>query len=230
MKKINPIYLLIALNIVLILLRDVFLSAETQAALVGWVENTAIQLGMFGYVGIVLAYIVCGLFFVPILIPLNIFGGAVYGAYIGTAIALIGITFSCFASIVSARHLFTGMQRTIDNRPGLKRLIDVADRHPNLAIVMVRFVVVLPYLVQNIALAATKSSALRVTLITTVSAIPGAAIYSFLGAGLVQAEDVTELMLYLTVPILLMLAITGAMFYFKSRFAGADASEVVMEE
>jgi uncharacterized membrane protein YdjX (TVP38/TMEM64 family) len=84
--------------------------------------------------------------------------------------------------------------------------------------------------VQNIALSATRSSAIRVTLITTVSAIPGAAIYSFLGAGLVQAEDVTELMLYVSVPVLLMLAITGAMFYFRSRYAEADPREVIAEE
>ena len=55
-------------------------------------------------------------------------------------------------------------------------------------------------------------------------------IYSFLGAGLVQAEDVTELMLYVSVPVLLMLAITGAMFYFRSRYAEADPREVIAEE
>jgi hypothetical protein len=40
-----------------------------------------------------------------------------------------------------------------------------------------------PYLWQNIALAVTKISLTRLTLLTAVSALPGAAIYSLLGAG-----------------------------------------------
>lgn len=224
-KRINPIYLLIALNIVLVLFRDVLLPEQTSAALASTVETSMLRLGPFGYVGIALAYVVCGFFFVPLLIPLNILGGALYGAYAGTVLALAGITLSCITSTVSARYVFTGMQGVVDRRPGLKRLIARADKHRNLAIVMVRFAVVVPYLLQNIALAMTSSSATRITLITAVSAIPGAAIYSFLGAGLVQADDVDEFLMYIAVPVVLMLALTGTMAWFKARYDDSGTGE-----
>ena len=224
MKRINPIYILIALNIVLILFRDVILPEETTAAFAVGVEATLLRLGPLGYGGIVVTYILCGFFFVPLLIPLNILGGALYGAWTGTAIALVGITLGTIASVISVRHIFTGMQSSIDKRPSLKRLVAGADRHSNLVILMVRFSVIVPYLLQNIALAATNISAVRITLVTAISAIPGAAIYSFLGAGLVEAEQASELLLYVLVPVLLMLALTGAMAHFRAR-ASAEINQ-----
>lgn len=224
-KRINPIYVLIALNIVLILFRDVILPEETTAAIAASVESTLVRLGPFGYGGIVAAYILCGFFFVPLLIPLNILGGALYGAWAGTAVALVGITLGTIASVVSVRHLFTGMQSSIEKRPSLQRLIASAERHSNLVILMIRFSVIVPYLLQNIALAATKASTTRITLVTAISAIPGAAIYSLLGAGLVEAEQASELVVYVLVPILLMLALTGTMAYFKTRAGNSMPSQ-----
>jgi len=219
-KRINPIYLLIALNVILILFRDVILPEETTAAFAAGVESMLLRLGPWGYGGIVAVYILCGFFLVPLLIPLNILGGALYGAWVGTIIALVGITLATVASVISVRQVFTGMQSSIEKRPSLQRLIATADRHTNLAILAVRFSVIVPYLMQNIALAATSASAARITLITAVSAIPGAAIYSFLGAGLVAAEDASELLLYVAVPILLMLGLTGLIAWTRNK---ADA-------
>ena len=224
MKRINPIHLLIALNILLIVFRDVLLPEETSAALAASIESSLLSLGVFGYVGIVVAHVLCAFFFVPLLIPLNILGGALYGAYEGTAVAIIGITLGTIASTISARHVFTGMQRSIEKRPGLKRLLGSADNRPNLTIALTRFTIVVPYLFQNIALAATKLSISRLAVVTAVSGIPGAAIYSFLGAGLVRAQQVNEMLLYLAVPILLMLAVSGAMAYFNSRSDGSVAA------
>jgi len=221
-RRINPIHILIALNVLLLLFRDILLPEEISAAIAEHVETMLVALGPLGYVGIVAAYVICGFFFVPLLIPLNILGGALYGAAIGTGVALAGITLSSVASTVSVRYVFTGMQQTIDRRPGLKRLVTSADRHRNLVIIMVRFAVIVPYLFQNIALAATGSSITRLTVLTAISAIPGAAIYSFLGAGLVQSEDVTQMLWFLVVPVALMLGLTGAMAYFRNRFGGPE--------
>lgn len=224
MKRINPIWLLIVLNILLIMFRDVILPEETTAAISAWVESTLARLGPFGYAGIVLTYIVCGFFLVPLLIPLNILGGALYGAWAGTVIALIGITLATIASLISVRHYFTSMQHSIDKRPKLKRLISTADRYANLTILMVRFSVIAPYLIQNIALAVTKISTTRITLVTAVSAIPGAAIYSLLGAGLVEADDARELLLYVMLPIFLMLMLTALIAWF-TKVRGSLATE-----
>lgn len=230
MKRINPIYVLIALNILLFVFRDVLISEDTSAALAANIEAAMISIGIFGYAGIVLGSVLCAFFFVPLLIPLNILGGALYGAYDGTIVAIIGVTLGTIASTVSARHVFTGMHQSIDKRPMFKRLLKRADRHPNMTILLMRFAFVVPYLVQNIALAATKISITRIALVTAFSAIPGAAIYSFLGAGLVRAEDVDQMLLYLSVPMVLMLVLSGAMAYFNTRDDSAgDAADTADE-
>ena len=216
-KRINPIWLLVALNIVFLLLRNVILPEETSAAIENWVEMTILRLGAFGYVGLVLGFVLCGFFFIPLLIPLNIIGGALYGAYVGTIVALIGVTLGTAASTVSARYLFLGMRQTPDKYPRLQHFIALADRHMNLSIILIRFAVVIPYMLQNIALAMTRASIMRITVLTALSAIPGAAIYSFLGAGLMQAEDAQELLLYVAVPMLLMLGLTAIMAWSKAR-------------
>ncbi|MGD8810006.1 MAG: VTT domain-containing protein [Gammaproteobacteria bacterium] len=216
-KRINPIWLLVALNIVFLLLRNVILPEETSAAIENWVEMTMLRIGAFGYIGLVLGFVLCGFFFVPLLIPLNILGGALYGAYPGTIVALLGVTLSTAASTVSARYLFSGMRQKPDEYPRLKYFIALADRNMNLSIILIRFAVVIPYMLQNIALAMTRASIMRITVLTALSAIPGAAIYSFLGAGLMQAEDARELLLYVAVPMLLMLGLTAIMAWSRAR-------------
>lgn len=217
MKRISPIHLLIALNVLLILFRDLILPEQAAGAVAAVVESALVALGPFGYAALVAMYVLCSFFFVPLLIPLNILGGALYGAVAGTAVGLAGITLGCVASTVSARYVFTGMQRTIEKRPGVARLIAGADRHCNLVIVMIRFAVVIPYLIQNIALALTNASILRLALVTAASAIPGAAIYSSLGAGLVESDDATEMLVYLAIPVGIMLGLAGALAWFKQR-------------
>ncbi len=218
MKRINPIYLLIALNIVFFVFRDFILPEETQEALATSTESMLLSIGIFGHIGIVASYVLCGFFFVPLLIPLNILGGALYGAYVGTVIAVAGVTLSTMASTYAARYVFTGMQASIENRPRIRRLLDHADNHPNLSIVLVRFMIVIPYLVQNIALAATRSSIARITVVTMVSASPSAAIYSLLGAGLVRAEQVNEMLIYLALPVVLFIFISLAMIFVRKKY------------
>ena len=218
MRRINPIYLLIALNIIFFVFRDFIIPEETQAALATAIESMLLSIGFFGYVGIVAAYVICGFFFVPLLIPINILGGALYGAYVGTVIAVIGVTLSTMASTYAARYVFTGMQASIENRPTVRRMLDHADNHPNLAIVLVRFMIVIPYLMQNIALAMTKSSIVRITILTMVSASPGAAIYSLLGAGLVRAEQVSEMLIYLALPVVLFIFVYLGMIYVRKKY------------
>jgi uncharacterized membrane protein YdjX (TVP38/TMEM64 family) len=55
-------------------------------------------------------------------------------------------------------------------------------------------------------------------MLTAVGSLPGAAIYSFLGAGLVQAQDATELALYLGIPLLLLVGISLAVKRLNDKF------------
>ena len=216
-KRVNPIWLLVALNIVFLLMRNVLLPEETSAAIERWIQTSMSDLGVYGYVGLVAGFVLCGFFFVPLLIPLNILGGAHYGDWPGTVIALVGVTLGTAASTVSARYLFSGMRRTLDQRPRLRYFIELADRHVNLAIVMIRFAVFVPYMLQNVALAMTRASIVRISLLTAFGAIPGAAIYSFLGAGLVQADEVEDLFFYVLVPMLLALGLALLMAHLRNK-------------
>jgi len=230
MKRINPIYLLIALNIVLFVFRDLLFSEETSAAIAASIETAVLSLGTFGYIGIVVGYVLCAFFFVPLLIPLNILGGALYGALVGTIVAVVGVTLGTIASTISARHVFTGMHKSIDRRPMLKRMLVRADNHPNLTVLLIRFVVVIPYLVQNLALAATAISLRRIALITAVSAIPGAAIYSLLGAGLVRADRASEMLLYVAVPIVFLLLLSLFMAYLNGKSSAENPAVTTRDE
>lgn len=217
-RRLNPIYILIALNILLLVFRDFFLPEETSAAIAAAVESTMLALGIFGYAGIVVAYVLCSFFFVPVLIPLNILGGALYGPFNGTIVAIVGITLGTIATTISVRYVFTGMQASVEKRPSIKRLLAHADDHHNLVIIMIRFVVVIPYFWQNIALAVTKASVTRIAILTAFSAMPGAAIYSFLGAGLIRADQASEILLYVALPIVLLIILTFGFAYMRKKY------------
>jgi len=207
MNRINPIYLLIAFNIAVFLFRDVLLPEDVLAQTSAAFEAALTGLGVFGYASIVGLYALCAFFFIPLLIPLNILCGALYGAYVGTAVSLAGITLGCVASTVSVRYVFRGMERIVAQRPSAQRVLRQAARHGTLTIIAVRLAFVIPYLFQNIVLAMTPIGMPRLVLLTALGSVPSAAIYSFLGAGLVQSESLGQLALYLAVPLALLLVI-----------------------
>ena len=218
MKKINPIYLLIAFNIVLFVFRDWILPEGTVDQFGNWVAATLESLGIFGYVGILAIYTLCSFFFIPLLIPVNILGGALYGPYIGTAIAIVGITLGCFASTISVRYVFKGMQRAVDRHPASQKILNNIEQHGAIVVIAVRLAFVVPYLLQNIVLAVTSIGIYRLAALTFIGSLPGAAIYSFLGAGLVQSENANQLAMYLAVPFALLIVIWLALKFFNKKY------------
>lgn len=221
MRRVNPIYLLVGFNVLFFVART-WLVPETSAERFGhFLEVTLAGLGWIGYAGILGVYSVCSFFFIPLLIPINILCGAIYGPYLGTAVAMVGITLGCVASTLSVRHVFRGLQRTIDERPAARRILGQVERHGGVVVILVRLAFVVPYLVQNIVLASTSLSLSRLTLLTVLGALPGAAIYSFLGAGLVQADSVDQLALYMAVPLVLLVVIGLVLKRFDARFGDA---------
>jgi uncharacterized membrane protein YdjX (TVP38/TMEM64 family) len=156
---------------------------------------------------------------VPLLIPLNILCGAVYGAPVGTAVSLAGITLGCYASTISVRHVFTGMQRSVDDRQVAQKLLRQIERHGAVVVIIVRLAFIVPYLLQNIVLAVTKIGMHRLALLTAIGALPAAAIYSFLGAGMMQSRSVGELALYLAVPLVLLILISYLLKSLNRKYA-----------
>lgn len=218
MKRINPIYLLIAFNVILYSLRGFILPENVVTEIGQSFETYIASIGVLGYLSIVAIYVACSFFFIPLLIPLNIACGALYGPYTGTAIAMAGIVLGCFASTISVRRVFTGMQKTIENRPSAQKLLAQVSRHGAIMVIAVRLAFIVPYLVQNIVLATTSIGVYRLAALTAAGSLPGAAIYSFLGAGLVQAEDTSQLALYLGIPLVLLIAIWAALKYLGTRY------------
>lgn len=221
LKRINPIYLLIAFNVLFFVARDYVLPAGTAERFGDQMGLVLTDLGLFGYAGLLAIFTACSFFFIPLLIPINILCGAIYGPYVGTAIALAGITLGCIASTISVRHVFRGMQRAVDGRPSAKRILAQVERHGAIVVIAVRLAFVVPYLVQNIVLASSPIKLHRLTVLTAIGALPGAAIYSFLGAGLMQAENARDLTLYLAVPLVLLVVIALALKLFNNRFDSA---------
>ena len=218
MRRINPIFLLIAFNIVLFVFRDVLLPADVLERTSAAFEAALAGLGVFGYVGITSLYGICAFFFIPLLIPLNILCGALYGPYIGTGVSLAGITLGSVASTISVRHVFRGMESTMQKRPSAQRVIQQFARHGAVTVIVVRLAFIVPYLIQNIALAITPIGMWRLTWLTALASVPSAAVYSFLGAGLVQSENITELSLYLGVPLVLLVGVGFAYRRLSSRY------------
>jgi uncharacterized membrane protein YdjX (TVP38/TMEM64 family) len=218
LKKINPIWLLIGFNVLLFVFRDWILPAGATARFGDSMEALLASLGAVGYLGIVGIYSVCSFFFIPLLIPLNILCGAIYGPYAGTAVSIVGITLGCYASTLSVRHVFTGMQRAIDRRPSVQKILAQFARHGAIVVIVVRLAFIVPYMIQNIVLAATTINIYRLVWLTAIGSLPGAAIYSFLGAGLVQSESANEFAIYLAVPLLLLGVISLLLRHFNKRY------------
>jgi uncharacterized membrane protein YdjX (TVP38/TMEM64 family) len=217
-RRINPILLLVAFNVLFFVARGWILPDGATEQFSAYIETTLVDLGVVGHIGVLAIYTICSFFFIPLLIPLNILCGALYGPYIGTAVSIVGITLGCIASTLSVRHVFTGMQRAVDRRPSAQKILEGVARHGAIIVIFVRLAFIVPYLVQNIVLAITSMSATRLAFLTFFGSLPGAAIYSFLGAGLMQSDDTGELALYLAVPLVLLILISLALKYFKARY------------
>ena len=200
--------MLVAFNVLVFLFRDVLLPEDLLARSSASLEATLLDLGVFGYIGIVGLYTACAFLFIPLLIPLNILCGALYGPYMGTVISLVGITLGCIASTLSVRYVFRGMEKLVEKRPAAQKVLKQVEQRGDIMVIAVRLAFVVPYLLQNIALAITSIGIWRLTALTAIGSIPSAAIYSFLGAGLMRSENVSQFALYLAVPLLLFIVIS----------------------
>jgi len=218
LRRINPIWLLIAFNVIFFLGRGM-LPDGSVAAFSNDMERVLTGFGLYGMAGTIALYALCAFFFVPLLIPLNILCGAVYGPYLGTVVSLAGIVGGSYASTISVRHVFKGMQRTIDARPSAQKILRQVERHGAIMVIFVRLAFIVPYLLQNIVLAVTSVGIHRMAVLTAVGALPAAAIYSFLGAGLLRAESATDLALYLAIPLILAVGISLAIRHMNRRYA-----------
>ncbi|HEX5418804.1 MAG TPA: VTT domain-containing protein [Gammaproteobacteria bacterium] len=200
------------------------LFAGRLAPIAEHIESGFEHLGYAGYVLIVASYALCSFFFIPLLIPLNIASGALYGPYVGTAVAVASIAAGSAASAVSVRHVFTGLQSFVERRPGADKILQQIGVHGSAAVLLLRLAFIVPYLWQNVVLALAPITLKRLVLLTALGSLPGAAVYSLLGAGLMKREDASSLAGYLLVPLLLLAVVAIAVRYLKKRYAASETS------
>ena len=185
-RKLNPVLLLIIFSVLIFLVRKVFFPQYTDDMLISALQGLLAQLGLLSVVYLLLGFVVCAFFFIPVLMPLCILCGAFYGPVQGSVVALAGITLGCVATTVSVRRVFRGMGRVVMDNPEYKNLLVKLTHHGVVVVLLVRLAFVVPYILQNILLAMTNISIARLTLLTLLGGIPGAVSDSFLGAGLVS--------------------------------------------
>lgn len=209
MKRINPLLLLIVLTFAVFMVRKTLFPEFSDNAIISYLESLLLQYGILSMAMLLAVYFFCSFFFIPILIPLNIVCGALYGPALGTLVGMAGILTSCLASTVSVRYVFRGMGNLARHNQEVNKFLSQIARHGVIVAILVRLAFVVPYLLQNIVLALTTISLPRLMAMTLVGALPGVISYSFLGAGLVSLDDAGTFGLYLLVPLTLLCTVSG---------------------
>jgi len=217
LKKINPVILLVFFSVLVFILRRTFYPEFSDESLVAALEQFLGSFGVASIVTLFVLYFFCSFFFIPILIPLNIACGALYGPILGALAALAGVLISCFASTVSVRYVFRGMGNFAMRHPEIKNYLVDISRRGSVMVIIVRLAFVVPYLFQNIVLALTQLNLGKLMLLTIPGAVPGVLSYSYLGAGLVSLEATQSFVFYLSVPLLMLVGITFMIRYLRDR-------------
>ena len=197
----------------------------SDEALVAAIESWLSTFGMRSILVIWGIFIFSSFFFIPVLIPLTIACGALYGAVYGSGVAIAGIVLGCLASTLSVRYVFKGLGKWVFEHRSIQELRVAAGHHDILFVFLVRLAFVVPYLLQNIVLAMLPASVLRLMALTLVSALPGAISYSLIGAGLFRASDTREFAMLLAVPLLILLAVSLFINKLKRRTMAANPKQ-----
>jgi len=208
LKRFNPIVLLILFSILIFVLRKFYFTEYSDEAVVGTIEKLMSRFGLMSVVYLLGIYVLCSFFFIPVLIPLNIVCGALYGATLGSVISMMGILLSSMASTISVRYVFRGLGAFAMEHQDVKKFLNQITRHGIVVVVIVRLAFVVPYLVQNMILAMTNIPMSRLLVLTLVGGLPGVVSYSFLGAGLVNLENAGLYSIYMGIPLLILVTVT----------------------
>ena len=186
-RRLAPLVVLIAgLGAFFALGGQQYLDAERAQALLrdmdGWVQDN-----------LVLALVVYTVFYalaVAISVPgalwFTIGSGFLFGAYLGTGVAVIGSTTGATIIFLAARYAFADWVR--EKFPGyVKKLQDGFSRDAFTYVVILRLIPVLPFFGINIATALLNVPVRAYALGTLVGVIPGAYVYATVGATIKRA-------------------------------------------
>lgn len=221
-RKVNPVLLLIIFSVLIFLVRKYFFPEYSDEMVVDTLEGILATLGPLSFIYILITFIVCSFFFIPILMPLCLLCGAFFGPVNGAMIALAGITLGCVATTISVRRVFRGMGAVVMNNPEYKNMLNKLTQHGTVVVLLVRLAFVVPYILQNILLALTNIGVGRLALLTLVGAIPGAMSYSFLGAGLVSLGNTDLYGAMVMTPVVVLYLVNGVVNLLRKKHGLGD--------
>jgi uncharacterized membrane protein YdjX (TVP38/TMEM64 family) len=183
-RRLMPVAVLL-LGLALFLLLDLerYFSFEMlsrhHATLASWVtEHMALAAFLF-----VVAYALVVAFSLPIAVIITPVGGLLFGVELGTVLSVIGATMGSVAVFLAARTAFYDLFHA---RAGaaLARLEDGFHRDSFNYLLFLRLVPVFPFWLVNIVPALLGMKLGPYTLATLIGIVPGAVVYSGVGAGL----------------------------------------------
>jgi uncharacterized membrane protein YdjX (TVP38/TMEM64 family) len=184
--------LLLGLALFLLLGLERYFSFEMlsrhHAALAAWVDEHAMLAALL----YVLAYALVVAFSLPIAILVTPVGGFLFGVAMGALLSVIGATLGSIAVFLAARTAFYDLFHA---RAGtaLARLEDGFRRDSFNYLLFLRLVPVFPFWLINIVPALLGMKLGPYTLATLIGIIPGAVVYSSVGAGLGVVIDRGEM-------------------------------------
>ena len=165
--------LLIVISILVFVLHKFLFPQYTDIALNEFMQELLLAIGLMSIVYLLILYFLSSFFYIPILIPLNIACGALYGPVLGSLVGLSGVLVSCIASTISVRYVFRGVGDFAMRHQEVKKSLNQINRYGTIVVLIVRLAFVVPYHLQNIILAMTNIKLHRLLLLTLFGALPG---------------------------------------------------------
>ena len=192
-RRLVPVaILLLGLALFLLLGLERYFSFEmlsrNHAALASWVSQHAVAAALL----YVLAYALVVAFSLPIAVVITPVGGFLFGVWLGAALSVIGATVGSIAVFLAARTAFYDLFHARAGR-ALARLEDGFRRDSFNYLLFLRLVPVFPFWLVNIVPALLGMKLGPYALATLIGIIPGALVYSSVGAGLGVLIDSGEM-------------------------------------
>lgn len=149
-----------------------------------WLLFIRAQLEPLGLMGVALYLILQTLWSLTTVpsIPLLVVAGLVFGPWLGSSLALVGIMTGSALTFLIGRHFLTHhVNRWRERYPQLDRSIQFAERHDVTVLLVARTGPVFPLNLLNYALGATGVSFRRYLAVSFFASLPAAIIYAGLG-------------------------------------------------
>ncbi|MBB5688909.1 TVP38/TMEM64 family protein [Roseomonas alkaliterrae] len=197
--------------------------AEHRAALTAWVAARP-GVSAAAYVGLYVAVVALSL---PGGAVMTLAGGFLFGAWIGTALAVLGATLGACALFLAAR---TALAPLVAGRAAglVERLRPGLERDGFFYLLTLRLIPVVPFWLANLAPALLGMPFGAYAAATALGIIPATAVYSGIGAGLgeiLAAGGRPDLAVILSPPILLPLLGLAALSLFGAWWRGRTRND-----